>query len=250
MPPTARQRPAQQPPLHPALSVPAVSSRACHALLVHASRSPPNWTFAYLRNLILARRAGGRRPSMLASGRVVMAVRSAASALGCGACRRMASATPSPERSTHPARPAGLMIADAVRYVRAPSARSRVARAATALGRSRRSARRTRLSAVPIHLVGLPPAHSAAPPPYGFAPFGAVSHLLAGAAWAGQTVGNREEGDVGAQAASPLVGVPAAAAPGADPAQPHRATARPGAHDPRPADDRRPPGAAGRVRLP
>jgi hypothetical protein len=65
------------------LSVLAASSRAGHALLARASRSPPNWTFAYLRNLILARRAGCQRPAMLASGGVVTAVCSAASTF-CG----------------------------------------------------------------------------------------------------------------------------------------------------------------------
>ena len=50
MPPTARQRLAQQPPLPRALSVLALSSRAFQRSGKRL-RIPPNWIFAYLRNI-------------------------------------------------------------------------------------------------------------------------------------------------------------------------------------------------------
>ena len=104
-------------PLHPAPKCPCRQQPSWPRSAGTRLRIPLNWTFAYLRHLILARRADCWRPMMLASGRVVMAVCFAASAPGCGACRWMASVTSRPDDPPILPRPASLMVADAVRHM-------------------------------------------------------------------------------------------------------------------------------------
>ena len=108
---------AQKPRYNPAPKCPCRQQPSWPRSAGTRLRIPLNWTFAYLRHLILARRADCWRPIMLASGRVVMAVCFAASAPGCGACRWMASVTSRPDDPPILPRPASLMVADAVRHM-------------------------------------------------------------------------------------------------------------------------------------